>query len=134
MLSQQLDESDNEAVLQELQQLEDQQLQEELKHMPAVPKTEQQQEQQPAAAAAAAEAAGAEAAVQLEEELPSVPKTKVGDACYVVCYTGNSCSCDYPVRHKWLWHAHATAVIRGLGATPIVLGVGEVQQQQQQLG
>jgi hypothetical protein len=84
LLSQQLDASDNEAVLQELQQLEDQALQEELKHMPAVPDTQPQQQaqQQPAAAVAAA---GAEAAVLLEEELPSVPTTKV---CVYVCDAG----------------------------------------------
>lgn len=76
MLGQQLDDSDNEAVLQELQQLEDLALQEEMQHMPAVPKTEPEQAQkQPAAAEAAAE-------VQVEEELPSVPKTKVVDAKY----------------------------------------------------
>jgi hypothetical protein len=81
LLSQQLDATDNEAVLQELQQLEDLALQEEMQHMPAVPKTEPQQAQQQAAqtaaAAAAASTAAAEAAVQIEEELPSVPATKV---------------------------------------------------------
>jgi hypothetical protein len=78
MLGQQLDDSDNEAVLQELQQLEDLALQEEMQHMPAVPQTEPQQQQAQQQQAAAAAAAGAEAAVQLEEDLPSVPKTKVG--------------------------------------------------------
>lgn len=79
LLSQQLDAADNEAVLQELQQLEDLALQEEMQHMPAVPKTEPQQaQQQTAQAAAAASTAAAEAAVPAEEELPSVPATKVG--------------------------------------------------------
>lgn len=76
MLAQQLDASDNEAVLQELQQLEDLALQEELQHMPSVPKTEPQQAQQQPAAATP-EAAAAAAAVQIEEELPSVPAKKV---------------------------------------------------------
>lgn len=79
MLSRQLDESDNEAVLQELQQLEDQQLQEDLKHMPAAPTTEaqpqaqQQQQQHPQAESQAA----APLLEKEAEELPSVPKTKV---------------------------------------------------------
>jgi hypothetical protein len=77
LLSQQLDAADNESVLQELQQLEDLALQEEMQHMPSVPKTEPQQAQQQQQVQPAAEAAGAQAAVQLEEELPSVPKTKV---------------------------------------------------------
>jgi hypothetical protein len=77
LLSQQLDAADNESVLQELQQLEDLALQEEMQHMPTVPKTEPQKAQQQQAQPAE-EAAGAQAAVQLEEELPSVPKTKVG--------------------------------------------------------
>jgi hypothetical protein len=80
LLSQQLDASDNEAVLQELQQLEDLALQEEMQHMPAVPGTvpaqAQQQQQQQQVAEEGAQAAAAAVVVQ-EEELPSVPKTQV---------------------------------------------------------
>lgn len=80
LLSQQLDASDNEAVLQELQQLEDLALQEEMQHMPAVPTTEPQQAQQQQQQQVAEEGMQAAAAVVVEEELPSVPKTQVGVA------------------------------------------------------
>jgi hypothetical protein len=88
VLSQQLDESDNEAVLAELQALEDAALEEEVAAMPSVPASEQQQQevaQQPAAAAEA-------------EELPSVPKTKVGvrvRSCGVGC---GPCHCQRHAR------------------------------------
>jgi hypothetical protein len=77
VLSQQLDSTDNEAVLQELQQLEDAALREEMAELPSVPAG---QEQQQAVAAAAQEPRQQQAAVvagQEEEELPSVPATKV---------------------------------------------------------
>lgn len=75
IISQQLDASDTEAVMQELQQLEDQALQDELAAMPTVPElTDEQKQQQAEAAAAAAEAAQAAAG----QELPSVPHTQVG--------------------------------------------------------
>eukprot|EP00878_Enallax_costatus_P002210 GHUV01002381.1.p1 GENE.GHUV01002381.1~~GHUV01002381.1.p1 ORF type:complete len:232 (+),score=87.40 GHUV01002381.1:243-938(+) len=71
IVSQQLDAADTEAVMQELHQLEDQALQDELAAMPKVPELTEEQKQQQAAAAVPADAG------QLEEELPSVPDTKV---------------------------------------------------------
>lgn len=100
LLSQQLDASDNEAVLQELQALEEQQLQEDLKHMPSVPTTtavaqpeaaEGQQQQQQQAAAETAKTAEQ----LLADEFPSVPKTKVRwdvVGCGWQRY-GSSCEC-----------------------------------------
>lgn len=78
VVSQQLDAADTEAVMQELQQLENQALQDEMAAMPAVPELTKEQKQQQAAAAAAAAAAARAEAGQLEEELPSVPDAQVG--------------------------------------------------------
>jgi hypothetical protein len=64
LLSQQLDAADNEAVMAELQQLEDAFLQEEVEAMPNVPVSEQQQQQQDELP---------------EEDLPSVPQTQVSN-------------------------------------------------------
>eukprot|EP00879_Flechtneria_rotunda_P010452 GHRR01010928.1.p1 GENE.GHRR01010928.1~~GHRR01010928.1.p1 ORF type:complete len:229 (+),score=94.42 GHRR01010928.1:619-1305(+) len=68
IISQQLDASDNEAVLHELEQLEAAALQEEISEMPTVPVADEEQKQKAAEALAAAAA---------KEKLPSVPTSKV---------------------------------------------------------